>query len=429
MGLSLLLSLFFACSGDPAKAPPPAEGRAEAPEKGEEGGLAQTVGEDAEGAPASLPKAAKVESSAALRAVQAENAALRRELATGSRPDPYASLGLVNAHEHLYATKHLDRYLEAARRSGVSSTIFVASPAFTLEGSGPKGEPGMSDNFDEIMVAAAEHPGEVIPFCTIDPADPDRLDRLKRHVAAGAKGVKLYSGHSNLSAGPLNSPEMEPVYAYLEETGLPVNWHVNVLKYGEQLEAVLDAHPKLNVMVPHYGVTFWKPRDGGLERFKRMMSEHPNLYTDSSLGTREILLKGLAVMEQDPSIFLDLFRSFPDRIVWGTDSVVTGNSEKTPAWYSTVIWATRDQLEQEVFTTPLGAGWSRYYQSGRDGDGRYKGLKLDPETLRKVYRDNAVAWLRIPLPAPAAAPAISPAAQTAGEVTPPPAATGAPSAR
>jgi hypothetical protein len=79
--------------------------------------------------------------------------------------------------------------------------------------------------------------------------------------------------------------------------------------------------------------------------------------------------------------------------------VITGNPEKTPLWYSKVIYATRDHLEKEVFTTDLAAAYSKYYEKGREGDGRYQGLGLSPAILQKVLIDNAARWLRMPKPA------------------------------
>ena len=402
--LVILFSLLMGCGQGSA----PKDGAdAEKADQGDE--AAPTT--DADGAPSTLPKPATSDKNAIIRQLSAENASLKRQLANDQRPDPYASLGIINSHEHLFSGKYLDGYLEAARRANVAATVFVASPEFTLNGKGEKGEPSMSENFEAVLAAASAHPGEIIPFCTLDPHDPDKLERLKRHVAEGARGLKLYTGHSNFYDGPLNGPGMDEVLSYLEETGLPLNWHVNVGSYGDELEAVLNAHPKLNIMVPHYGVGFWQPRGKAMATIYRLLSQHPNLYIDTSLGTREILLKGMAVMEQDPAVFTELFQKFPNQIVWGTDSVITGNSEKTPAWYTRVIWATRDQLEREVLFTDLAAGFSKYYQTGRDGDGRYNGLNLPEETLRKVYHDNPMAWLKLERsPAPPVASGQVPAA-------------------
>lgn len=350
---------------------------------------------DNDDAPKKKPPPAPVEAQREIFALEAEVASLKRELAEDKKPSPYS--GLINAHEHLYKLKDLDRYLPAARKAGIVGTVIVASPKFTLEGKGDdKGEPSASENFEIVLEASKQFPGEIIPFCTIDPKDPDKLERLKKHVADGAKGLKIYSGHSNYYDGPLDPPDMEPVWAYLEETQLPINWHINLLKFMSDFERVMKKHPKLNVMVPHYGVVFWKPSGPGTEKLKEMMRTYPNLYVDTSLGTREILLDGMAAMEQHKQVFVDFFREFPNQIVWGTDSVITGNVEKTPGWYTKVIWATRDHLEKDVFNTELAAAYSKYYQKGRDGDGRYQGLAVPEETLKKVYVDNAKRWLRLP---------------------------------
>lgn len=343
------------------------------------------------------PTPRPIETERIMRALEAENAELKRQLAGGVAGATSKYPGMINAHEHLYKLKDLDKYLPAARASGIAATVFVASPEFTLEGKGDQGEPVMSENFEEVLlVAAQEHPNEVIPFCTIDPTDEKKLERLKKHVEMGCKGLKIYSGHSNFvkEQGPLDRPDMMPVYAYLEQTQLPVNWHINLAKFMPQFEAVLAKYPKLNVMVPHYGVAFWKPKDPPLQKLKELMRKHKNLYVDTSLGTREILLNGMAAMEPAREDFQQFFVEFQDQIMWGTDSVVTGNQEKTSTWYTKVIWATRDHLEKDVFQTDLAAAYSKYFQKGRDGDGRYQGLALPEDVLKKVYVDNAKRWLK-----------------------------------
>ncbi|MDP2345860.1 MAG: amidohydrolase family protein [Deltaproteobacteria bacterium] len=329
-----------------------------------------------------------------IRALEAEVAELKRQKATG-QTSPSAYPGAINSHEHLYKSRDLERYLPAARAAGIASTVIVASPIFTLESKGEKGEPSMSENFVTVLAAAKEFPGEIIPFCTLDPKDPDKLDRLKKHVAAGAIGVKIYTGHSNFYDGPLNPPDMDPVFQYMEEIRLPINWHINLAKFMPEFEEVMKKYPNLNVMVPHYGVAFWKPDGPALARLSALMRSNKNLMVDTSLGTREILLNGMAAIEPAREKFQAFFKEFQDQIVWGTDSVITGNPEKTPAWYSKVIWATRDHLDKDVFSTELAAGYSKYYVKGRDGEGRYQGLNLSPEIMQKVYVANPRKWLKL----------------------------------
>lgn len=393
----LLLASLLACGGKPPE--PSATSKKPAATQDDDASNADDPtdpGEQPEGAaPGPLPRPTPVEAAARIRALEAQVAMLERQVADGARPDPWAQVGIINAHEHLYGARYLDKYLQAARRAGIAATVFVASPPFTLEGKGEKGEPGMSSNFDEILAAWKLAPDEVIPFCTLDPKDPDKLERLERHVAEGARGLKLYSGHSNFMDGPLDPPDMEPVLSYAEETGLPVLWHINLGKFMDDVGPILDRHPKLNLVIPHYGVAFWGPRSPVMARMQQLLRDHPNLYVDTSLGTREILLKGLATMDGDINAFQSLFHDFPRQIIWGTDSVVTGNAEKTPHWFSLVMWASRDQMEREVFQTDLAAGYSRYYQKGRDGDGVFRGLGLSDEQLRLLYHDNALRWLHM----------------------------------
>ncbi len=343
-----------------------------------------------------VPPPRPIDADRTIRALEAEVAGLKRQLADPSAAAAYP--GLINAHEHLYKSKDLERYLPAARKAGITATVIVSSPLFTLEGKGEKGEPGMSTNFETVLAASKEFPGEIIPFCTIDPKDPDKLDRLKKHIAAGAKGVKIYTGHSNFYDGPLDPTDMDPVFEYLQETKTPINWHINLAKFMDEFEVVMKKYPDLNLMVPHYGVAFWKPEAPTLARLSVLMRAHKNLLVDTSLGTREILLNGMAAIEPAREKFRAFFEEFQDQCIWGTDSVITGNPEKTPGWYSKVIWATRDHLEKDVFTTELAAGYSKYYEKGRDGEGRYLGLNLSPEILKKVYVINTRRWLHLEPP-------------------------------
>ena len=48
-----------------------------------------------------------------------------------------------------------------------------------------------------------------------------------------------------------------------------------------------------------------------------------------------------------------------------------------------------------LLTTPLAAAYSKYFQKGRDGDGRYGGLEIPPAILQKVYVDNPKKWLHM----------------------------------
>lgn len=325
--------------------------------------------------------------------LEAEVAALRSRL--GADAPVRELLPAINTHEHLLEVRHLDRYLPAARALQIKKTVIVASPRFTLFGKGEQGEPSMSRNFETVLDAARRYPDEIVPFFTLSPDDPDPLARAKAHVAAGGKGVKLYTGHSNLHSQPLDDPKMMPVYAYLEEVGLPINWHINLTKWSDEFEGVMKKHPKLNVMVPHFGVCFWNP-ERFMPKLAELMRKYPNLYVDTSLGTREILIDGIYRMAEHKELFRRFFDEFQDRIVYGSDSVITGNREKTTSWYFKVILGTRDQLELDQFQFDLAEGYSRYFEKERDATGVVVGMGLPEGVMKKIYWDNAERWLAGP---------------------------------
>lgn len=311
----------------------------------------------------------------------------------GESPAEFAdSLGaydVVNAHDHLMSRAYLQKYLDAARETGVTRTIFVASSEYTLMGAGHDQAKGNHENTLEVLEAVRENRGAVIAFAAIHPDDPEKLERLKTYVAQGARGLKLYTGHGNFYQHPLDWEGMEEVYAYCESTRLPICWHVNITRYQAEFERVMRRHPNMIVIVPHFGVTFFRPRQQPFREFQRLLDTYPNLYTDTSFGTREILVSGLEAVSRDRDIFRAFFEKYSDRILFGTDMVVTGNKEKTPEWIEAVLRACRDVLEKETFHFYMGAKGSPYAdKKSKNIYGAYRGLNLSDDILRKVYETN-----------------------------------------
>ena len=295
----------------------------------------------------------------------------------------------VNAHDHLFSRKYIDKYLRAAETTGVVRTLFVASSAFTLYGKGHEATEGNEANTLEILHVARQHPGKIIPFCTLHPSAPDPVGTLRRYVDEGAMGIKLYTGHGNFYDRPLDCDEMLPLYAYCQETNLPICWHVNFLRYADEFERVMAEFPDLTAIVPHWGVAFWRPRGPEYQRFLKMLDTYPNLYTDTSFGTREILVGGLEIVSREHDLFRDFFDKYADRTLWGTDMVVTGNREKTEEWIEAVLRACRDVLEKDTYHFYMGAKGSPHADKKANNIyGVFRGLNLPDDILRKVYETN-----------------------------------------
>jgi predicted TIM-barrel fold metal-dependent hydrolase len=252
--------------------------------------------------------------------------------------------------------------------AGIAHTILVGSPKETLVGKG--GFVDYDENNARILTIQTTYPNRFSAFVTINPRDPDKLRKLDGYLRAGAKGLKLYSGHSNFYDLPLTDASMEPLYAYLERRRLPVLWHVNLAKFGGEFEAVLARHPRLLVILPHLGLSSIK-----LERLESLLDRYPNLSTDLSFGYDPFLITALKRISRHPSKYRDFISRHRDRILFGTDMVVTKHKRKTTDWLADVMRCYRQMLEAQQYRCALVTE-------------ELNGLGLDPETLRQIYEGN-----------------------------------------
>lgn len=277
---------------------------------------------------------------------------------------------IINVHEHLESRDDLPALLEAMDRLQIEKTVLLGTPSATFNPLVREFREYESNN-ELILEIAKNNPNRFIAFVTVDPQDPRKLERLKDYLTRGARGVKLYSGHRMFHDLPLDSPEMEPVYEFCQRNKLPVVFHVNAGYFEEELSAVLDRHPGLKVICPHYCLS-----SIATERFVRLMEAHPNLYTDTSFGAGNLLVTGLIRFSDDKETYRKLILRFQDRILFGTDTVVSkgeGSSEFFP-----VAEAYRSLLEERSYRTKMGSG------------GKLSGLSLPRKVLRRIYRDNFI---------------------------------------
>lgn len=251
---------------------------------------------------------------------------------------------------------------------GVAHTILVGSPKATLVGKG--GFVDYDPNNAAILTIQSAYPDRFSVFVTINPRDPDKLRKLQGYLRAGAKGLKLYSGHSNFYDLPLTDPSMEPVYDYLERRHAPILWHIHLGKFGGEFEAVMKRHPRLTVIVPHLGLSSIK-----LERLATLLDRYPTLYTDLSFGYDPFLIAALKRISRDPDKYRNFIHRYHTRVLFGSDMVVTKHQRKSIQWLSGVMQCYRQMLESAQYRCLL-------------VDEKLNGLALDPETLREVYEWN-----------------------------------------
>ena len=228
---------------------------------------------------------------------------------------------------------------------------------------------------NEAQIAAMKaQPDRVSAFVSVDAMDDEAVARLEKLAAAGAKGVKLYSGYRRTyEPGELTGPNAHRIYGFLEEKGLPLLMHTNGFYFEKELREVLSAHPKLVLLCPHYCLLSGKPG-----RLHALLEDHPNLYTDVSFGSFNVLYDGVSRISKDPEGLRRVIRTHRHRVAFGMDNVVGKTSTKESLLITSRTY--RDMLEKETY---------RFFHDGKE----WRGLHLDPCTLESIYRVNPERFL------------------------------------
>ena len=159
-----------------------------------------------------------------------------------------------------------------------------------------------------------DRPG-LIPFASVHPED----ENLERNLATalddwGFAGVKLQLAVLRIRA---DDPRLFPVYWAALQRQKPVVIHAGTAPYPqespeyrclglERLKPVLEAMPRLRLVIPHLGMD-------QLDLAAHLLESYPGVHLDTSwaLGNP---LSGL-----DRSRAESLMRAHPDRILHGTD--------------------------------------------------------------------------------------------------------------
>jgi predicted TIM-barrel fold metal-dependent hydrolase len=279
---------------------------------------------------------------------------------------------IYNMHEHIESFDQGAKFLEALDKSNISYAVIVGSPNATIY-SHKKGFKGYDWNNNEILKLANLYPNRFIAFCTINPNDKQKLNKLKECVSKGSKGVKLYSGHTLFYDKKLNYSSMYPVYKYIEKNSLPIIFHVNPAKdyIRKEFESVLRKFPKLKVICPHFCLSSINST-----RFEYLMETYPNLYTDISFGF--FVKDGFKRISKNTTKFVRLIEKYQDRFLFGTDLVVTSNPRKTVDWITNLSMCYRNMLESDKY----------YCSVGDDINQEFNGLNLSNKVIEKIYYYN-----------------------------------------
>ena len=126
---------------------------------------------------------------------------------------------------------------------------------------------------DPVGQASLKHPDRFIFFAFINPrGSRDPLDVLKMcRKKYKVQGVKAHAWFHELDL----SKDLHAVGACCQEWNLPLLIHLGGNQKTGNIQALVDAYPRLNIILAHLGVPYFN-------HIWPLVKKHPNLYMDIS---------------------------------------------------------------------------------------------------------------------------------------------------
>jgi predicted TIM-barrel fold metal-dependent hydrolase len=276
--------------------------------------------------------------------------------------------GKIDMHEHYWVMGNVNLFLKALGCFGISKVVLLPTGL-------PPDNKFYKLNWAFLMMVAKHYPDQVIPFCTIDEADPHAAELVEQYILEGAKGIKLIGGHPDYYDEPLNSENMYKVYRKAAEYHVPVLIHgsiINIPELKNQLDQVYSDFPEVTFIHAHYGSTLMNGIH--LDEIAELLDKHPNLYIDLSMGS------GITAYHQYLKQDLETIRNFvikyQDRILFGSDLILSITTNDLD-WLYQRIRCDIDLYQKAEFTCEFGMS-----------DWVHQSFNLDREILRKLYYEN-----------------------------------------
>ena len=276
--------------------------------------------------------------------------------------------GKIDMHEHYRVGADVGLFLEAAACYGISKILMV-----------PTGSPPDNEyyriHWTFLMAAAKRYPDQIIPFCTIDEADPHAAELVEQYILEGARGIKLIGGHPQYYDEPLNSENMYRVYEKAREYGVPILLHasiINIPELKDQLDQVYSDFPEVTFIHAHYGSTIMSGIN--LDQIAELLDKYPNLYIDLTMGGG--IARYHRYLKQDLETIKSFVIKYQDRILFGSDMILRLANNSFDFLYER-IQCDIDLHEKAEYTCEFG-----------ESDWVHQGFNLDKEILRKLYYEN-----------------------------------------
>lgn len=215
---------------------------------------------------------------------------------------------VVDAHGHLGENPNTtvpDTSLETlvARMDRMGIDMLACSATMAIFNAARRGN-------DIVIDAVRRYPSRFFGYTAADVGYPDTvLPELERCLAAGLRGVKIYS-HSIHRGFEYADAVYKPAMEFAEAHALPLLAHTFSVKELTDLEPYFDRYPRVRFVMAHTGSC-------GIEQYVRLAQTYENVYIETCLS---ISPRGL---------FENLVAAgVTDKVLWGTDQYFMDSSQQ-----------------------------------------------------------------------------------------------------
>ncbi len=312
--------------------------------------------------------------------------------------------GIMDIHNHTGDAALTQILVDAAAAYGVTQFYTMAS----LES-----VPGLKERFPGqfhfVAVPAWKAGMEGVPADFFE----DWERRVEAFAGHGAKLIKFHAapGTCRRWGITLDDPRIQHIakrayalgYHFMTHIGDPKAWFYGQGVYADgtyepfsaqfaQLERLLEKYPDRIHLGAHMGGSL-----EDLDALGRRLERFPHYVLDTS-ATKWMVR---AVAEQSTQSVRDFIIQFQDRILFGSDNVVSDKRDfdhyASRYWAHQMLWENAYAGESPIDDPDGGRGFQpltgTFDAAQADGIPKLKGLSLPPEVLVKVYRTNAERWL------------------------------------
>jgi len=280
---------------------------------------------------------------------------------------------IINVHESIEQLLDLAKLQYVMSGLNIQTTILHGIPLDFLyyDESAELDIGDVGENHEYLAEASSVYPDQFSFFCAIDPDSSERENILATCIEDGAIGVKFYVGYSYAHTFNVDDPDLQDFYEKLVENDMPLMLPINTYLYQAELENLLLTQPDLNVICSHFCLA-----SKDLDRLDLMMSSYDNLYIDTSFGYLDYFIDGMLTITANHDDYAAFFKEHQDRILFGTDVVVTSYEDKSVEWLTKLYSDYINLMESDTFVSQIDAG------------NTYRGLNLPYAILSKVFWKN-----------------------------------------